>query len=142
MEEKLEKLKLANEELVNENNDLNDKLIKEDNEIKEMNEKLLKNDNKLKDLKHRCVPKIQSIRYLTILYADDLYKLSANSTTQFDDNLIFAQYQFGASMNYKRALKFECDKAAYYFSKSCLPHILNIINDFNPIVIIPPKLDN
>ena len=128
MEENLEKLKITNKELLQENT--------------EINEKLLKNGNKLKGLKYRCVPKSQSIRYLTILYAGDLYKLSANSTTQFDDNLIFAQYQFGASMNYKRALKFECDKVDYNFSKDCLPHILNIINDFNPIVTIPPKLDN
>ena len=106
-----------------------------------MNDKLVKENNEIKDLKTRCVPKNYSRRYLTILYAGDLYKLSANSTTQIKDNLIFAQYQFGASMNYKRALKFECDKVDYYFSKECLPHILDVINSYDPIVIIPPKFE-
>ena len=68
MKETLEKLRLTNKELT----EKNEELVKEN---KNLSDKLVKGNDEIKDLKHRSVPKKQSIRYLTILYDEDGYKL-------------------------------------------------------------------
>ena len=112
MNNDLEKLKLENQELVIENY----------------------------SLKKRAVPQEQSIRYLYILHTDTGYRLSGDSNTKFTNDMIFAKYQFSASMNYRKCFSNLCYNRYYHFDQETLNEIIDLINAYDPIVLIKPNI--
>ena len=134
------------------NEELHLRNITLENKMKEMNiniEKLkiekevLTNENLSKqkiidDLKTRSVPKEECVRYLYILKTDTGFRLSGDSNTRFPSRIIYAKYQFSASMNYRKCFTNLCNNQYYHFDENKLEEIIDLIQSYDPIVIINP----
>ena len=119
--------------------ELQDKLDEALDEIKSKNKQL--NESNETIVQKNChiaetsVPITNCTKKLYILYhGDDHYKLCADSTNKPPQELIFKEYHFSASMNYKQEIGklAGLKKPEYIFHNDRLKEIIDIILNYKP----------